>query len=122
MQIPGYAGSILHIDLTSGSVKKELLALELVRRFIGGFGINNKLAYDLIPADADPLSPENLVIVGAGPFAGTLVPGAGKVLITTKFPINGAFATASGGGSFALMLKSAGYDHLVISGRATNKT
>ena len=118
MQIPGYAGSILRIDLTSGSVKKEPLPLELVRRFIGGFGINSKLAYDLIPADAAPLSSENLIIVGAGPFAGTLVPGAGKVLVTTRFPINGAFATASGGGSFALMLKSAGYDHLVISGRA----
>jgi aldehyde:ferredoxin oxidoreductase len=65
-----------------------------------------------------PFSPDNLIIIGAGPFAGTLIPGAAKILVTTRFPINGAFATAAGGGSFALMLKSAGYDHVVISGQA----
>lgn len=118
MGIPGYAGSILYVNLTSGKTRKEPLDPELVRTLIGGYGVNNKLAYDLMAQGVDPLSPENLIIIGAGPFAGTLVPGAAKILVTTRFPINGAFATASGGGSFALMLKSAGYDHVVISGRA----
>ncbi len=118
MGIPGYAGSILYVDLTSGITRKESLDPKLVRTLIGGWGINNKLAYDLMPRGVDPLSPENLVIIGAGPFAGTLVPGAAKILVTTRFPVNGAFATAAGGASFALMLKSAGYDHVVISGRA----
>ncbi|MFC1939366.1 aldehyde ferredoxin oxidoreductase C-terminal domain-containing protein [Chloroflexota bacterium] len=118
MGVPGYAGSILYVDLTSGRTRKEPLAPELIRTLIGGWGINNKLAYDLMPRGVDPLSPENLIIIGAGPFAGTLVPGAAKILATTRFPVNGAFATAAGGGSFALMLKSAGYDHAVISGRA----
>ena len=118
MGIPGYAGRILYIDLTSGRTRKEPIDPELVMTLIGGYGINNKLAYDLIPQRTDPLSPASSIIIGAGPFAGTLVPGAAKVLVTTKFPINGAFATAAAGGSFALMLKSVGYDHLVISGRA----
>ena len=118
MGIPGYAGNILYVDLTNGRTRKESLDPDLVRTLIGGYGVNNKLAYDLMPQGVDPLSPENLIIIGAGPFAGTLVPGAAKILVTTRFPINGAFATAAAGGSFALMLKSVGYDHVVISGRA----
>jgi len=117
MGILGYAGSILYVDLTSGRTRKEPLDPELVMTLIGGYGINNKLAYDLVPQRTNPLSPANSIIIGVGPFAGTLVPGAAKVLVTTKFPINGAFATAAAGGSFALMLKSVGYDHVVISGR-----
>ena len=117
--ICGYAGDILHIDLTSGKVRKEKLDPKLVESFIGGYGISNKLAYDLIPPDVDPFSPENLIIIGSGPFAGTLVPGAAKVLFTTKFPINNAFATAAGGGNFAWMLKSNGFDYAVIGGQAS---
>ena len=108
MDIPGYTGNILFVDLTNGSIRKEPLDHELVRTLIGGYGINNKLAFDLIPPGTNPLSPENKIIIGAGPFAGTIVPGSAKVLATTRFPINGAFATAAGGGSFALMLKSSG--------------
>jgi len=118
MAISGYAGSILFVDLTSARITRETLDAGWVRDLIGGYGINNKLAYELMPKEVGPLSPENLIIIGAGPFAGTLVPGAAKILATTRFPINGAFATAAGGGSFAQMLKSAGYDHVVISGRS----
>jgi aldehyde:ferredoxin oxidoreductase len=118
--IGGYAGKILHIDLTSGRVKEEALKPELIKTFIGGYGISTKLAYDLIPPDVDPLAPENLIIIGTGPFAGTLVPGAAKLFITTKFPLNNAFATAAGGGHFAAMLKSNGYDYAIIGGQASH--
>jgi aldehyde:ferredoxin oxidoreductase len=116
--ITGYAGSILYVDLTSGRAREEPVDAELVRSLIGGYGINNKLAYDLMAKETDPFSPDNLIVIGTGTFAGTLIPGAAKILVTTRFPINGAFATAAGGGSFALMLKTAGYDHVVISGQA----
>ncbi len=118
MGIPGYAGHILYVDLTSRQTREEPLDPELARTLLGGYGINNRLAYDLMPSGVDPLSPENLIIMGAGPFADTIVPGGAKVVVTTRFPINGAFATAAGGGCFAQMMKSAGYDHVVISGRA----
>ena len=119
MGIPGFANSILYIDLTTGKVRTEPLDPELINTFLGGYGINNKLIYDLMPPGVDPLSPQNLIIIGAGPFADTLIPGGAKLLITTRLPLNGTFATAAGGGSFALMLKSAGYDHVVISGKAS---
>jgi len=108
---------ILYVNLSDASSGEEAIDPSLPRDLVGGYGINNKLAYDLMPPDTDPLSPENLIIIGAGPFAGTLVPGSAKVVVTTRFPINGAFATAAAGGSFALMLKSVGYDHVVISGK-----
>ncbi|MDD5288349.1 MAG: aldehyde ferredoxin oxidoreductase N-terminal domain-containing protein [Dehalococcoidales bacterium] len=118
MSNPGYAGSILYIDLSAQTTKTEPYDFELAKSLIGGYGVNNKLAYELMRPGVDALSPENLIIIGTGPFTGTLVPGASKLLVTTKFPLNDAFATAAGGGSFALMLKTAGYDHAVISGRS----
>lgn len=118
MKIPGYAGNILFVDLSAQSFRKELNDFEAARALIGGYGMNNKLAYDLMRPGVDAFSPENLIVIGTGPFTGTLVPGASKLLVTTKFPLNGAFATAAGGGSFALMLKTSGFDHVVINGRA----
>ena len=118
MSMPGYAGRILYINLSSREVRKEPLDPELVERFIGGWGINLKLAYDLIPPDVDPLSPQNGIIIGNGPFVGTMIPGAGKTMITSRYPLNGAFCASAGGGQFSLMLKSSGYDHLFINGRA----
>ncbi|MEE8353743.1 MAG: aldehyde ferredoxin oxidoreductase N-terminal domain-containing protein, partial [Dehalococcoidales bacterium] len=119
MGISGYAGRVLYVNLTDGSSRVEPLDERLAASLIGGFGINNRLAWDLMPGGVDPLSPENLIIIGAGPFAGTAIPGAAKVLVTTRFPMNGAFGTAAGGASFAPFLKSAGYDHVVISGRSS---
>jgi len=116
MDVPGYAGHILHVDLTRGSIRKEELDLELVTNFIGGWGINSRLAYDCIPPDADPLSPENAIILGAGPFNGTIVPGSAELAITTKFPLSGGIGVSCGGGHFPLMLKTSGYDHIVITG------
>lgn len=118
MTTPGYGGNILHINLTRGEVRKEPLNPELVRKFIGGWGINNKLAYDLVRPDVAPLSPENFIFIGAGPFSGTVIPGGAELLVTTKFPINGAFATGSGGGRMPHMLKTCGYDNVTITGRA----
>jgi aldehyde:ferredoxin oxidoreductase len=119
MSIPGYADKILFVDLTTGEQREEPLDPEMVRHFVGGWGIQNKLAYDLIPPQVDPLSPDNWIIVGTGPFVGTGVPGGAEVLATTKYPLNGVFATAAGGGAFALRLKSVGYEHVVIGGRAS---
>ena len=118
MEAFGFAGNILYIDLDSGSTRKEPLDPELIKKFTGGWGINHKLAYDLIPPDVDPYSADNKIIFGVGPFVGTTVPGSSKIFVTSKFPVGGAFTGASGGGALGIMLKSSGYDHVVISGQA----
>jgi len=114
----GYAGQILHVDLTTGKVTRNPLEEHLARSYIGGFGINAKLAYDYLPPRVDPLSPQNVIILGAGPLIGTMVTGSSRLVLTTKLPENNTIFGSNSGMSFACMLKYAGYDHLVISGRS----
>jgi aldehyde:ferredoxin oxidoreductase len=116
MQLGGYAGNILYVNLSSGSVESKPLPDELARDFIGGAGINNHLAADLIPPDTDPLSPANAIIIGTGPFNGTFIPGSSQTMSMYRSPLNGAYVQSNGGGCFSSYLKSCGFDHLVISG------
>ncbi|MEM3467148.1 MAG: aldehyde ferredoxin oxidoreductase N-terminal domain-containing protein [Candidatus Jordarchaeales archaeon] len=118
----GYAGKVLYIDLSRRKVMVEALDLGYAEALIGGFGINNMIAYKRAPSMVDPLSPESVVIFGAGPLNGTIAPGAGKIHVTAKMPLTGFYGTSGGGGGFAAQLKFAGYDHLVITGRAEKPT
>jgi len=118
MKLYGYAGNILHVNLTNNEFRKELLDPELAKKFLGGWGINHKLYYDLISPHIEPLSPDNPLIVGTGPFSGTMVPGSSRTYIAHKHPLSGTIGSATGTGVFSNMLKSAGYDHVVITGKA----
>ncbi len=118
MSSNGFAGQIAGIDLTSGEIKRDPLDPEIALKFAGGWGLNCKLAYDLIPRGVDPLSPDNPIIIGTGLLVGTNAPGASKLFLTAKIPLNGTISTAASGGSLAHMLKWAGYDCLVITGRS----
>jgi aldehyde:ferredoxin oxidoreductase len=124
MEYYGYAGNILYVDLSSGRIRKEPLDISIAEKFIGGWGINYRLIWDLLKPGTDPLSPDNPIIIGAGPLIGTLC-GGGKIQGTTKFALPATedgrhyVASASGGSSrFGIWMKNAGYDHLVITGRA----
>jgi aldehyde:ferredoxin oxidoreductase len=118
MGFHGYAGHILYVDLSAKKVKKETLSGELIRNYIGNLGINTKLAYDLIQPETDPLSPENPIIFGTGPLGGTTAPACSRSNANYKSPLTHLFGSANSGDSIALMLKFAGFDHLVISGKA----
>jgi len=117
MTIPGFAGKVLYVDLTRGRLKAEPLDDRLAETHIGGFGINQGLVSGMDPG-MDPLSPESPIVIGTGPFAGTIIPGSSQVMILYKSPLNGAFPVNCGGGNFAAFLKSSGYDHVVITGRS----
>ncbi len=118
MKVSGYAGNILWINLSSGEIKKESLNRELGDKYIGGWGINARLAYDLIKPGMDAYSAEMPLIFGAGLFNGTLSPGAPKSFLTTKDGASGTVVTAVGSLAFGTKLKWAGYDHLIITGRS----
>lgn len=113
----GYAGTILKIDLSNEEIKREPIPDDLIKNFIGGLGGNIKLAYDLIGRDIDPLSPDNYIIIGAGPLVGTLAPGIVHTSTITVSPVSGFLGDGRAGG-FGQMMKYAGYDHLLITGRA----
>lgn len=113
-----YADCILRVNLSDESIKKEPLPTELVRQFIGGRGFVAKMLYDEISPGTDPFDPENLLIAATGPLTGHFLPASGKTHFGTKSPATGGYADSNMGGHFGPQLKYAGYDVLVISGKA----
>jgi len=111
-----YGGNILRIDLSKGKITKEPTAA-YSGDFLGGRGINIKLLYDEVPPGLDPLDPASYLIFGVGPLCGTQVP-ASRVEVTAKSPETGFLASSNFGGSFGPELKFAGYDNIVITGKA----
>jgi aldehyde:ferredoxin oxidoreductase len=108
---------LLNIDLTSQKVWQE--DIEALRRdYIGGGGINARLAYDLIPRGANPLGDENVLIFGVGPFVGTTIPTACRTEVTAKSPLTDSLGTSSSGLYWGAQLKYAGFDHIAIFGRS----
>ncbi len=119
MTFGGFAGSVLYIDLTNRTVRREPLDMVMAGKFIGGLGLTIKLAYDTIKPGTDALSPENPIVLGAGPLVGTNLPAASRVYAVTKLPTSKTIGwCGSGGVSFGYLLKNAGYDHIIIEGRA----
>ena len=117
----GYAGSILRIDLTEGSVSKEPLPDTWARRFLGGSGINDWILWNEVTPEISPLSPENRLIFGIGPLAGTIIPVGSRTHITTRSPLTGIFGDSSTGGFWSARVKYAGYDTLSFRVRLKNR-
>ena len=119
MRPGGFAGRILRVDLTRREVEISPLDGGLAEKFIGGLGLCVKLAWDRIKPGTDPLSPDNPMVLGAGPLVGTSIPASSRVYGITKFPSSGTIGWCGGGGGrWGCNLKNAGFDHLIIEGRA----
>ncbi len=115
----GWRGNILQVDLTRSKLWVEDLPPELESDYTGGAGINARLLYDLVRGnpDLDPLGPENPLIFGCGPVVGTPFPCATRFTVTAKSPLTRLFGDSNAGGYFAVRMKKAGYDHIVVRGR-----
>jgi len=115
----GYRGKILRVDLTRRKILIQSLDEADLEKFIGGSGLGAKFLYEEVPADTEPLSPENLLIFMAGPLVGSGTPGSGRHEVVFKSPLTGIFARSGVGGSFGVNLKRAGFDGIIISGRSS---
>ncbi len=115
----GWAGNILHVDLTARTVS-ALETSSYTELFIGGLGIAEKLYWDMAPAGADAFHPDNPLLFMTGPLAGTPVPSAPRLVVCGKSPciFPETFVSANMGGFFAPELKKAGFDGMVVTGRA----
>jgi len=118
----GYTGKILRINLTDQKENEEELPLEVAKDYIGGAGFGIKYLYDEVPAGTNPLGPDNKLIFTSGPFSGTTIPCASRMAVTAKSPLTGAVGMALTGGHFPVELKYAGYDALIIEGKAEKPT
>ncbi len=114
----GFAGNLLRVNLTDGTHKVEKLDEKELRKYIGGSGYGVKLLYNEMPGGTDPLSPEAKVVMATGPVSGTLCPSGGSYEACYKSPLTGTWNQARSGGAFGAKLKYAGFDFLVIEGKA----
>jgi len=114
----GYMGKILRVNLTTGEIKVEELKEEDAKNFIGGRGLATKFLLEEIDPKVDPFSPDNKLIFATGPLTGTTAPTGGRYMVITKSPLTGFIASSNSGGFFGPELKYAGYDMLIIEGKA----
>jgi len=118
MEAKGYAGRVIKVNLTTGAIEKEALSMEMIREFIGPEGIMFRWAYDLMPPSMDPFSEESPIMIGTGPMVGTPVPASSRVFAFFKHPAYGILENSHAGGDLGAMLKWAGYDYIVITGKS----
>jgi aldehyde:ferredoxin oxidoreductase len=104
--------------LSKNTIKSEELENELAENFLGGSGFGTKMLWDEVPAEVDPLSPENKLIFATGLLTGTSWPSSGRIEVISKSPLTGIYGDANGGGFFAPELKFSGYDMLVFEGKS----
>ncbi|MDP6510430.1 MAG: aldehyde ferredoxin oxidoreductase family protein [Dehalococcoidia bacterium] len=114
----GYTGKILRVDLSSGNLTTEEPPDSLYRRYFGGEGfIGYYLLKELQPG-VEPLGPDNKLIFAAGPLTGVPVGGCGRHSVGAKSPLTGAFGEAEAGGYWGAELKMAGFDAIIVEGKA----
>jgi len=111
-----YGGAILRVDLSGGKVSREPTG-SYAADFIGGRGINTRILYDEVTPEVSPLDPASLLIFGMGPLCGTPI-SASRTEVMVKSPETGFLGSSNLGGSFGPELKYAGYDNIVITGKA----
>jgi aldehyde:ferredoxin oxidoreductase len=114
----GYGGHILRVDLTSGQIRREKTDPDYMLNVIGGRGLNSTRLYEELERDCDPLTPENMLLIGVGPLTGTLLSASAFMTISGKSPLTGILGDSAAGGFFGAELKLAGYDQVVMTGRS----
>lgn len=114
----GFIGQILWVDLSAETVETKPLDSCLFETFLGGRGIGAKLLWELLPPGLEPFDERNPIVVMTGPLNGTPAPSAGRTTISCKSPATGMYLKVSGGGHFGSALKFAGFDGVVVVGRA----
>ncbi|MFZ5632757.1 MAG: aldehyde ferredoxin oxidoreductase family protein [Bacillota bacterium] len=114
----GYRNAVLRVNLQSGKTGAVPLRKDWADQYYGGKGLGIKYLFEELAPGTGPLSPENKVILATGPFTGTVVPCSGKLTVVTRSPATGTVLDCSVGGNIAGEIKYAGYDAVIIEGRA----
>ncbi len=114
----GWAGTILRVNLSEGTIQKEALNRNDAKLYLGGRGLATKIMIDEVDPQVDPLSPENKLIFMTGPLTGTMAASPGRYMVISKAPLTGTIGCANSGGHFGPELKFAGYDGIIFEGKA----
>ena len=115
----GYAGRILHVDLSSGRIWTEILNEEYAKKYIGGIGLGMRLYLDQSKPGVDPFSAENPLVLATGPLSGSMVPTGGNGhAFVSKSPQTFGVGETKAHGHFGTELKRAGYDAVIFYGKS----
>jgi aldehyde:ferredoxin oxidoreductase len=113
-----WAGKILRVDLTKGTVKSEPTNMDWARAYLGSRGLGTKYIVQEVDPKVDPLSPANKLIWATGPLTGTMASTGGRYTVITKGPLTGAIACSNSGGYWGAELKMAGWDMVIFEGKS----
>jgi aldehyde:ferredoxin oxidoreductase len=120
-EIPGgYNGKILRVDLSNNKTSVEALDADMCRRYLGGAGFTTYLLWKEMKGGVDPLGPDNKLIFANGPLTGLALPGSGRNCVGAKSPLTGGIAKSEAGGFWGAELKRAGYDVIIVEGKAAH--
>lgn len=114
----GYVGKILRVNLSNSGIAVEDLDLEDAKNFIGGTGLAAKVIFDELDPKVSPFDPENKLVFMSGPLEGTLVPCTSRYAVCAKSPLTEAWGEAHASGFWGIELKKAGFDGIIIEGKA----
>jgi aldehyde:ferredoxin oxidoreductase len=113
-----WAGKILRVNLTNGTVASEPLNMNWARQYLGSRGLASKYLVEEVDAKVDPLSADNKIIWATGPLTGTMASTGGRYTVVTKGPLTGAIACSNSGGYWGAELKMAGWDMVIFEGKS----
>ena len=114
----GYSSRLLRVNLTEGVVSAETLDDTFCRKYLGGAGFVTYFLWKEIQGGTDPLGPDNRLVFATGPVTGAVLPGSARHCVGAKSPLAGSLAKSEVGGSWGGELKKAGYDAVLLQGRA----
>ena len=113
-----WQGQILRVNLTKGTAVAEPLNMEWANAYIGERGLGTKYLMENMDPKADAMGPDNVLIFATGPLNGTMASTSGRYAVICKSPLTDGIGDSNSGGKFGAFLKYAGYDLLLVEGRA----
>ena len=113
-----WAGKILRVNLTAGTVKTEPTNMTWAKQYLGSRGLATKYIVEEVDPKVDPLAADNKIIWATGPLTGTMASTGGRYTVVTKGPLTGAIACSNSGGYWGAELKMAGYDMVIFEGKS----
>jgi aldehyde:ferredoxin oxidoreductase len=112
----GYMGKVLMVNLTDATFEEQVIPDSVYEKFLSGAGLGGFILYNNIPADADPLGPDNILGFVSGLLTGTGSLFTGRWMVMGKSPLTGGYGEANCGGNFSPAIKRCGYDAIFFKG------
>ena len=113
-----YMGTMLRVNLSTGSIKTEDTPMDLAKLYVGGRGLGSRILINEIGPKIDALGDENKLLFVTGPLTNTSAPTGGRYMVVTKSPLTGTIASSNSGGVWGAYLKKAGYDAIIFEGKS----